>query len=57
MPVCQNSAWSSATAAAKDKVAKKVAELPRDVETTGSLGKTVTVRTGRGDVRVVRVPD
>ena len=57
MPVAENSAWSSATSAAKVK--DKVAGLPRDVETTGSIGpgKTVTVYTGRGDVRVVRVQD
>lgn len=59
MPVAENSAWSSTTAAAKVKEKDKVAGLPRDVETTGSIGpgKTVTVYTGRGDVRVVRVPD
>jgi hypothetical protein len=52
MPVGDNSAWSSDTSARTDKVARS----GTDVETTGSLGKTVTVRTGRGDVRVIRVP-
>ena len=54
MPVGENSAWSSNLAGGG-----KVARV-RDVETTGSIDagshKTVTVRTGRGDVRVIRVP-
>jgi hypothetical protein len=53
MPVGENNAWSSRTAAHAATIARKV----EDVETTGSIGKTVTVRTGRGDVRVVRVPE
>jgi hypothetical protein len=52
MPVGENSAWSSDTSSRTDKVAGRV----RDVETTGSITKTVTVRTGRGDVRVIQVP-
>jgi hypothetical protein len=52
MPVGDNSAWSSDTAGRADKIARSAT----DVETTGSIGKTVTVRTGRGDVRVIRVP-
>jgi hypothetical protein len=53
MPVGENNAWSSDIVARTDN---KVARRAPDVETTGSLGKTVTVRTGRGDVRVIRVP-
>jgi hypothetical protein len=53
MPVGENGAWTSKIADGRGRVAQR---LP-DVETTGSLGKTVTVRTGRGDVRIIRVPD
>lgn len=57
MPIGENSAWSSNV----NLRANKVASSSSDVETTGSLGrglgKTVTVRTGRGDVRVIRVAD
>jgi hypothetical protein len=57
MPVGENGAWSSAMAAGRGKVANRI----RDVEATGSIeagiGKTVTVRTGGGDVRIIRVPD
>ena len=53
MPVGENNAWSKDISSAATTVARKF----QDVETTGSIGiKTVTVRTGRGDVRVVRVP-
>jgi hypothetical protein len=52
MPVGENNAWSSQTAPRNETIAQNV----QDVETTGSIGKTVTVRTGRGDVRIVRVP-
>ena len=53
MPVGENNAWSRDVTARPETVARRF----RDVETTGSLGKTVTVRTGRGDVRIVRVPE
>jgi hypothetical protein len=53
MPVGENGAWTSQIAGGRGRVAQR---LP-DVDVTGSLGKTVTVRTGRGDVRVIRVPD
>jgi hypothetical protein len=53
MPVGENSAWSSNTAAPTNKIAGQV----QDVGTTGSIGKTVTVRTGRGDVRVIAIPE
>ena len=57
MPVGENGAWSSQAVSGRGRVAQRVP----DVTTTGSidaaLGKTVTVRTGRGDVRVIRVPD
>jgi hypothetical protein len=53
MPVGENGAWTSQIAGGRGRVAQR---LP-DVHVTGSLGKTVTVRTGRGDVRVIRVPD
>jgi hypothetical protein len=53
MPVGENNAWSSQTASRTTTIARKL----EDVETTGSIGKTVTVRTGRGDVRIVRVPE
>lgn len=57
MPVGENTAWSANVSANTGKVARSTV----DVETTGSLGdsrgKTVTVRTGRGDVRVIRVAD
>lgn len=58
MPVGDNSAWSSDLSSRGNRIAHSAV----DVETTGSvtLGdrreKTVTVRTGRGDVRVIRVP-
>lgn len=52
MPVGENNAWSSQTSGRSTAIAGKI----QDVETTGSIGKTVTVRTGRGDVRIVRVP-
>jgi hypothetical protein len=53
MPVGENSAWSKDVTLRAETVARRF----QDVETTGSLGKTVTVRTGRGDVRIVRVPE
>jgi hypothetical protein len=57
MPIGENTAWSSDLSARTGKVARSTV----DVETTGSVdrvrGKTVTVTTGRGDVRVIRVPD
>jgi len=52
MPVGHNDAWSYDINTRTAKVARRAA----DVETTGSTGKTVTVRAGR-DVRVIRVPD
>jgi hypothetical protein len=56
MPVGENNAWSSDISPRTGKVARS----SLDVETTGSTrpspGKTVTVRSGRGDVRVIRVP-
>lgn len=63
MPIGENNAWSADLSARSAQVARsgKVARALVDVETTGSvapaLGKTVTVRTGRGEVRVIRVPD
>ena len=53
MPVGENGAWTSKIADGRGRVAQRLPE----VETTGSLGKTVTVRTARGDVRIIRVPD
>jgi hypothetical protein len=53
MPVGENNAWSKDVNLRVETVARRF----QDVETTGSLGKTVTVRTGRGDVRIVRVPE
>ena len=57
MPVGENAAWSSQATAGRGRVAQRVP----DVTTTGSIdaggGKIVTVRTGRGDVRIVRVPE
>jgi hypothetical protein len=53
MPVGENGAWSAQTVDGRGRIAQR---LP-NVDVTGSLGKTVTVRTGRGDVRVIRVPD
>jgi hypothetical protein len=52
LPVGHNDAWSANLTPRTEKVARRV----QDVETTGSTGKTVTVRAGR-DVRVIRVPD
>ena len=52
MPVGENSAWSSDISARSGRMARAT----HDPETTGSTGKTVTVRTGAGDVRVIRVP-
>jgi hypothetical protein len=55
MPIGDNDAWSS-DLSGRSKVAGKA----DDVEATGSIrpaGKSVTVRTGRGDVRVIRVPN
>ncbi len=58
MPVGENGAWSSQTTAGRGRVAQRVPDV---TTTTGSIdagaGKTVTVRTGRGDVRVIRVPE
>jgi hypothetical protein len=53
-----NDAWSSDLGAGRGKLAGRIA----DVAATGSIsiksiGKTVTVRTGRGEVRIIRVPD
>jgi hypothetical protein len=53
-----NEAWSSDLGAGRGKLAGRIA----DVAATGSIsvkniGKTVTVRTGRGEVRIIRVPD
>jgi hypothetical protein len=57
MPVGENGAWSADVTGRRGRVAQRAP----DVDTTGSIdkgiGKTVTVRTGRGDVRVIRVPD
>jgi hypothetical protein len=56
MPVGENSAWSSQTNGVRGRLAQRTP----DVTTTGSIGasggKTVTVRTGRGDVRVISFP-
>jgi hypothetical protein len=56
MPVGENGAWSADTRG-RGRVAQQVS----DVEATGSIGespkKTVTVRTGRGDVRIIQVPN
>jgi hypothetical protein len=52
MPVGENGAWSSNLQAGRGRMAQRAP----DVSTTGSITKTVTVRTGRGDVRVVTVP-
>lgn len=52
MPVGHNDAWSSEI----NPRAEKVARRTPDVETTNSIGKTVTVRAGR-EVRVIKVPD
>jgi hypothetical protein len=54
----ENDAWSADVVTGRGQMARRIA----DVESTGSIaitsiGKTVTVRTGRGDVRVIRVPD
>ena len=53
MPVGENNAWSKDVTVRTEAVARRF----QDVETTASIGKTVTVRTGRGDVRIVRVPE
>jgi hypothetical protein len=57
MPIGENGAWSSRTSGGS----RHAAQRAPDVETTGSIdkgpGKTVTVRTGRGDVRVIQVPN
>jgi hypothetical protein len=52
MPIGENDAWSS-----EARRSNRIAGRIPDVETNGSIGKTETVRTGRGDVRVIRVPD
>jgi hypothetical protein len=58
MPVGENGAWSSHVADGRGRVAQRTPSgRMADVDATGSIGKTVTVRTGRGDVRVIRVPD
>jgi hypothetical protein len=56
MPIGENDAWSSDMTLRTGQLARSSFE----VDTTGSIvrpGKTVTVRTGRGDVRVIRIPD
>jgi len=54
----QNDAWSADVVTGRGQMARRIS----DVESTGSIsiksvGKSVTVRTGRGDVRVIQVPD
>jgi hypothetical protein len=54
----ENDAWSANVVTGRGQMARRIA----DVETTGSIsiksiGKSVTVRTGRGDVRIIQVPE